>query len=393
VIITFVTLGFRPFRTSGFDISGERLVKALLEAGHSVRVIAGKHGEFAEEITHPNLHIHRLNVGRTDWIGFAYQSAKAVADLGSSDVVHYWDISFAYTYRGGYVASLHHSFRQRCTSLKGYFRRRPFRWIGQYLYYFCARYLLEIPASRRARGLLAVSETSQNEYVQYYKLRAECIHLVRHGFDLGFFKPIEQDTLLQFRKRIGIAESDQVVLFSGFITPRKGLEYLAQAMVEISPLPKLLIIGKWRNEAYRREVYSYLAPIRDQVIETGFVPDEMMPAYYSLADVYVSPSLMEGFGLPLGEALACGTPVVAFNAGAVAEVVGPGGILVPPRDVKGLANAVSYLLQNPDIRHSMAEKGREHIAREFSVSKMLEATLEAYERFLGVKSNSGSNGG
>jgi glycosyltransferase involved in cell wall biosynthesis len=121
------------------------------------------------------------------------------------------------------------------------------------------------------------------------------------------------------------------------------------------------------------------------VIETGFVPDEMMPAYYSLADVYVSPSLMEGFGLPLGEALACGTPVVAFDAGAVAEVVGPGGILVPPRDVKGLAEAVSYLLQNPDIRNSMAAKGRDHIVREFSVSKMLEATLEAYERFLDVK--------
>ncbi len=77
--------------------------------------------------------------------------------------------------------------------------------------------------------------------------------------------------------------------------------------------------------------------------------------------------------------------MVAFDAGATAEVVGSGGILVPPRDVDGLAKAVSRLLQNPQQCKAMGKAGRQHILDEFSVETMLKATLEAYERFLGAK--------
>src|SRR5204863_670546 len=108
----------------------------------------------------------------------------------------------------------------------------------------------------------------------------------------------------------------------------------------------------------------------DRVIEAGYVPDEHLPDYYSLADVYVSPSLMEGFGLTLAEALACETPVVAAEAGSVAEVVGPGGILVPPRDPAALADAISGLLQDCELRRELGRRGREHIVREFSIEKM-----------------------
>jgi glycosyltransferase involved in cell wall biosynthesis len=106
-----------------------------------------------------------------------------------------------------------------------------------------------------------------------------------------------------------------------------------------------------------------------------------MPALYNLADIYVSPSLMEGFGLPLAEALACETPVVAARAGAVAEVVGPAGILVPPGDPESLAQAVSSLLADPGRRRDLGRIGREWIAAEFSVEKMVRDTLAAYERF------------
>src|SRR5206468_3134089 len=106
---------------------------------------------------------------------------------------------------------------------------------------------------------------------------------------------------------------------------------LARALPLIRPKPRLLLAGRWAED-YRAHFLNLLGWAADQVVEAGYVPDEQLPAYYSLADVYVSPSLMEGFGLTLAEALACETPVVAADAGSVAEVVGPGGILVPPHD-------------------------------------------------------------
>jgi glycosyltransferase involved in cell wall biosynthesis len=383
--IAFVTLGLKPLRTSGFDIAGEHLVDALLNAGHQITVVAGKKDEQEESITHPNLKIHRIKLDRLDWFSFAYRAARLVENLGPFDAVHFYDISFSYAYRGKYVASLQHSFRQRVESLGSFHWKKGTRWLLNFLYYSIALLIAEKPALKKAAGLLASSSSAYSEYLKHYAIEPAKITLARHCIDAEFYRRPSSGNQNQMRRSLCIDSGTPVILFAGFITPRKGLEYLARALVEISPPPCLLIIGKWRNLRYRRGVYTLLEPFRERVIETGFVPDEMMPAYYSLADVYVSPSLMEGFGLPLGEALACGTPVVAFDAGAVAEVVGPGGILVPPRDVKGLAEAVSYLLQNPDIRNSMAAKGRDHIVREFSVSKMLEATLEAYERFLDVK--------
>lgn len=91
---------------------------------------------------------------------------------------------------------------------------------------------------------------------------------------------------------------------------------------------------------------------------------------------------MEGFGLPLAEALACETPVVATDVGATSEVVGPGGLLVPQRQPQALAQAVSSLLQNPEKRQDMAHRGREHIIQNFSLQAMVRDTLTAYEHAL-----------
>jgi glycosyltransferase involved in cell wall biosynthesis len=142
----------------------------------------------------------------------------------------------------------------------------------------------------------------------------------------------------------------------------------------------LIIAGNWTRE-YRSHFFSMLGSASHQVIEVGFIPDAQMPTYYSLADVYVSPSLLEGFGLPLAESLACETPVVAADAGAAAEVIGPGGLLVPPADPAALAQAVSSLLGDQDRRRGMGLRGREHIEREFGSALMLEKLLQAYERF------------
>ena len=377
--IAFITLGFEPLRTSGLDLSGERLVKAMLSAGHQVAVIAGQREPLPEVHNHPALKIYRIGLGKTDWIGFGYRAAHLLNALEPFDIVHFWDVHFGWAYRGRFVASLQHSFRQRLESLGPFSFSRGAIWSFRFLYYSMAQVFAEIPAARRACGLLAGSATTRAEFIQQYGFDPNQITLARHGIDTDFFRPVQNTG--EMRRCLGLREGEPVLLFAGFITPRKGLEYLAQALPLISPVPKLLIVGEWRSAAYRQRVLQMLEPVKDLVIETGFVPDEQMPAFLSLADIYVSTSLMEGFGLPPAEALSCETPVVAVDAGALAEVVGPGGILVPPRDLEGFASAISSLLQDTRRRKELGKRGREHVEQEFSIQAMLNSTLEAYERF------------
>ncbi len=303
--IVLITLGFSPYRTSGFDVAGEHLVQALLDAGHQVIVIAGKKGDFKEDWGDPNLQIFRIQLDHLDWFSFSYRAARLVRQIQGYDVVHFFDVYFSYAYNGPYVASLHHSFRQRMESLGSMGRWVNPLWLYRYLYYSFALQFAEKPGLRDARGLLAVSSTSYSEYLEHYHVQPEKMIKANNSIDINHFHPSPIARWMNLRNKLKISPTEHVILFAGFITPRKGLEYLARALPAMDPLPRLVIVGKWRSPGYRQEVLSLLQPVIGQVVEAGFVPDEEMPDYYSLADVYVSSSLMEGFGLPLGEALAC----------------------------------------------------------------------------------------
>ena len=371
--IAFISLGFNPVRLSGLDISGERLVRGLVEHGHKLTVIASGRKPASEVERHPNLHVYRLPIGISDWIGFSARAARLLHHLDKIepfDVKHFWDVYFAYAYRGRFLASLQHSFSQRLRYQRASLPRRG--------YFILAQYLAERPALERARGLLAGSATTQEEYINYYKVPETKTALAKHGIDTETYHPgIDARPL---RRKWGLDNDTPVIMFAGWATPRKGLEYLAEALAYIQPAPRLVIVGRW-SAVFREKFYNLAGSAREGIIEAGFVPDAEMPLYFSMADVYVSPSMLEGFGLPLAEALACGTPVVAAQGGATAEVVGPGGLLVPPRDASALASAISELLQDGDQRLWLGGRGREYIASQFSLKKMVDSTLDAYAKF------------
>ena len=375
--IAFITLGFSPFRASGLDLSGERLVKGLLKKGHQVTVITGQQGEIEESMQSPLLDIIRIPLDQSDWIGFGYRASKILRSLEAHDIVHFWDIHFGWAYRNQFVGSLQHSFQQRIKSLGPISTNLDLNWLVKYIYYVAAKHLFEIPSINRANVLLAGSLTSKDKFIEEYHLQPGKIQIARHGVDTHFFMP--RNDVQPYRDALGLRQGERVILFAGFITPRKGLEYLAQALPDIVPKPKLMIIGRWRSASYRKKVMEIFQSCSDQVVELGFVDDQDMPAYLSLADIYVSPSLLEGFGLPIVEALACETPVVAADAGSVAEVLGPGGILVKPRDPESLAIEISRLLNDQSLRTQLGMAGRKFVVDEFSLEGMVESTLEAYQ--------------
>jgi glycosyltransferase involved in cell wall biosynthesis len=117
-------------------------------------------------------------------------------------------------------------------------------------------------------------------------------------------------------------------------------------------------------------------------LELGYVRDAELPSLYALADLFVFPSLLEGFGLPPVEAMACGCPVVATTVGSLPEVVGDAGLLVPPQDPQALAGAIRSLLDDDDLCRELGEQGRRRAVDAFDQARMVAHTLEVYDTHL-----------
>ncbi len=380
--LCLVSLDFRPYRTSGHAIYGELLADGLRAAGHQVTMVASQRGEAPPREHIAGIRVIRVPIGRTDWIGFSLRAARQVQQLGLHrrfDVVHFLDLHFAYACRDDYVATVVQPFRQRLQASGGLPYSRSHRNLAfRYTYYTVASLTLERWAAGRAQLILATSHAIRDAYVRDHPAQAERTVVVPLGIDVAHYQRRDSQDL---RTRLGL-DGKRVLLYVGFSTPRKGLEYLGRALAELGPDCRLLVVGKWEagyREKFRR---SLSLCSRDRVIELGYLPDEVMPSYYSLADVFVLPSLLEGFGLPLAEAMACGTPIVATHVGSIPEVVGDAGLLVPPMDGHALAEAIGTLLADEDMRRRLGSCGMDRARRLYSQENMVSGTLEAYQTYL-----------
>jgi glycosyltransferase involved in cell wall biosynthesis len=376
--LCLVSLDVAPVRTSGLAVYAERVAAYLLDGGHDVTMIAARRPGTLPREERNGMHIVRVPVDASDWIGYSWRAARHVHALhrrAPFDVVHFLDVHFAWAYRGPYVASLHQSFRQRLTARGGQtygssWRNRLFR----RTYYTAARWCCEVPALRRARALVAVSQATRAEFAQHYRVPQQEMTVIPEPVDTTVFAPRDTGDL---RRELGLTER-RVLVYIGFSTPRKGLEYLAATLADLPDDVRLIIIGQW-EAGYRERVRAAAGAAWAKVIETGVLPDEAVPAYLALADLLVLPSLLEGFGIPALEALACGTPVVATTAGALPEVVGPCGILVPPGDASALRAAIVRLLHDEPLRQHLGACGRQRATTDFSIERAYQDMLHVYE--------------
>jgi glycosyltransferase involved in cell wall biosynthesis len=203
------------------------------------------------------------------------------------------------------------------------------------------------------------------------------------------FRPQPDEAIAAVRRRYRLPE--RYVLFVGNIEPKKNLGALAPlcgaAGPESSTGPPLVVAGqrawKWR---------AALGGLADgqpgrRVHFLGYVPRGELPALYAGAELFLFPSRVEGFGLPVLEAMACGTPVVAARAGALPETAGGGALLVDPDDPAALAAAVASLLDDPARRRRMVSRGKERAAA-FSWQRAAEATRAAYREAVGSRGTS-----
>jgi len=379
--ICLVNLDFYPWRSSGLAVYGETLALGLAERGHEVILIAGQRPGLPTRHEVQGVSVYRVPMGRWDWPRFAWHAAQKASRLKRErhlDLVHFLDVHFAYRYRGPFLASLHQSFDQRlrCRAGGPMDQTRPRRW-ARGAYYHAARLLAEAPSVQRANQLISVSKTTANAFATRYAIPPDRLHVVPTGIDLTRFRPGSGQDV---RERVGY--HGPLLLFVGFVTPRKGLDDLALALRRVRSDLRLLLVGRWQP-GYQRRFELLLGDARHKVIPVGYVPDDQLPAYYQAADLLVLPSLLEGFGLPLVEAMACGTPVLATDAGAIPEVVGPGGHLVPPQNPEALAQAIEGLLSDTKTLRRLSEHALRWARSRYDRRRMIDDYERIYALALG----------
>jgi glycosyltransferase involved in cell wall biosynthesis len=234
----------------------------------------------------------------------------------------------------------------------------------------------------RARRIIAVSNSTKQDLVRLYGISPALVDTVHNGVDPSF-RPLPAADVAAFKLSRKLPE--HLILFVGTLEPRKNVVHLVRSYARLpEPRPPLLFVGGkgWLYD----EVFTCVEglDLADQVRFVGYVPPQDLPWWYNAADLFVYPSLYEGFGLPLLEAMACGTPVIASTASSLPEVVGQAGLLVDPRDIDALATAMDQVLRNMDRRDEMRTAGLKQ-ARGFSWQETARQTVGSYRQALAAK--------
>lgn len=223
--------------------------------------------------------------------------------------------------------------------------------------------------SRTLSRIITVSKCAMNDIRKDFKIPFHRLMVIPNGINTSLFRPIPEI------KR----ERDRIVVTSSADTPLKGLSYLLHAVAEISKTRKikLVVIGEIKKNGHIEKLIIRLG-IKKRVKFTGRIDHDEFILQYAKASMAIVPSVYEGFGLPAGEAMACGLPVISTTGGALPEVIGDTGILVPPRNSRALVQAITLFLDCPEIAKKMGYAGYRRVREHFTWKRAAEMTIQAY---------------
>jgi glycosyltransferase involved in cell wall biosynthesis len=221
--------------------------------------------------------------------------------------------------------------------------------------------------------IITVSRSARNDIRREFNIAADRFRVIPNGINTDLFYPIPE---IQ-------RETNRIIVTNSADTPLKGLYYLLQAIESIAKTKqiKLVVVGTPKKNGgivklIRRLGIGHLVRFTGRISEHDFVRQ------YARATMAVVPSVYEGFGLPVGEAMACGVPVISTSGGALPEVVGNAGILVKPADHGALAAAINDLLDNPDRAVSIGRAGYRRVHDRFTWKKAAEKTVATYREVI-----------
>jgi glycosyltransferase involved in cell wall biosynthesis len=231
---------------------------------------------------------------------------------------------------------------------------------------------------KAADAIIAVSECSKRDAINLYGITANKIHVIYEGVDPKFMPITDPDRLSRVRAKYHLP--DRFILHVGTIEPRKNLPLLFEVAAQTQE--HVVVAGKlgWLTDPILAKVKEL--GVEDRVTFTGFVEDDDLPALISAANVLAMPSKYEGFGLPILEAMACGTPVVASNAASLPEVGGDAVLYAWPDDVRSWISLLTLALDDAELRGALRERGLRQAAK-FRWETMAQRTLQVYHEVAG----------
>lgn len=233
---------------------------------------------------------------------------------------------------------------------------------------------------RRAKRIITISESSKAEIIRWLHVPESRIDVALPGVSDNF-RPRDKSEILRCKSQFGFP--DRFILYLGTLEPRKNLETLVRAYARLRHRGevKLVLAGAvgWQTSSLWRIIENL--DLHKDVVFPGYVAPEDLPALYSAAEIFVYPSVYEGFGLPVLEAMACGLPVVASNATSMPEVVGTAGLLVEPTELDNWVITLDRLLADIDLQAQLSRMGQAR-AIGFTWEKTAHSTVAAYNKIL-----------
>ena len=347
----------------------QHLAREVESAGHELIVVSNQPIDTTQPLPrHVRVHDRMRFPLRIAWLQML---AGRVLDSVRADVAHFTNGMLPLGTSAARVVTIHD------VSLKLYPECHPLR-----------RRVINRPlvavAAKVADAVVAVSHSARNDLLKFHQIPAERVSVVHEAAGPGF-KPIA-DIRQHARIRMRYGLPERFLLYVGAIEPRKNLPRLMEAFKaarQQGVAHELVCVGPygWSSRDLYRRVDDL--GLRRIVHFTGYVPRADLPVIYNLADVFVFPSIYEGFGLPVIEAMACGTPVITANSSSLAEIAAGAAETVDPYDTEALTDAIVRLAADRERRQVLSARGLAR-AQEFSWERTAKEMLALYGRVAGV---------
>jgi glycosyltransferase involved in cell wall biosynthesis len=400
--LTICMLSYRSNPHSGGQgVYVKNLSRALRDLGHAVEVVSGPQDPGLADgirlIALPCMDLYnpadpfRMPTARElsdpvnlmEWIGVSTMGFPEPFTFGlrawrylkrrlaGYDVLHdNQSLSYglwALSRRAPTVATIHHPITvDRRWAVRS--ETSAWRKLQQWRWYSCIG--MQKRVVKRLSSLITVSENARRDIAREFGIPAGRLRVVPNGIDTDIFRPLP-----------GIdREPGRIIATNSADTPLKGLPHLLAAVAEIGRSRnhfKLVVIGAPKKNGVVERLVRELG-IGPWIEFTGRIDAAELVRHYARAAMAVVPSLYEGFGLPAGEAMACGIPVISTTGGALPEVVGDAGLLVPPADPAALAAAIRRILDHPDYGRALGQRGLERVCLNFTWRRAAERTVSVY---------------